>query len=122
MADIFNTPYWNNKNERDKKILADKHGPEETTLPGWLIGTAGAVRYRLPENLPPSAFAISYVYVYLLGTVTADGSVEFEFELVTEHDVPSSTAKKYGKQFVDFCFLANRDDTVHVPEQSCNER
>jgi len=33
MDDVFNTPYWANK-----------------VLPGWIIGSAGAVRYRLPPN------------------------------------------------------------------------
>jgi hypothetical protein len=122
MEDIFNTPYWNNKNEKQPEILADGHEKEETTLKGWLIGTAGAVRYQLPDNLPTGTAAISYVYGYLLGEVSADGSIHFHFQQITEENLPAETKSKYGKTFVEFCFLANRDPTVHTPEESCNEQ
>jgi hypothetical protein len=120
MENIFNTAYWNNRTEKDKEVLNGKRG--ETILEGWLIGTAGAVRYRLPDNLSPTTLATTYAYGYLLGTVNSDGAIGFEFHQITEDDVPPDTKTKYGKDFVDFCFLANRDDTPHVPEQSCNEQ
>jgi hypothetical protein len=120
MASIFNTPYWNHKNEKDKGILNGRK--EETTLDGWIIGTAGAVRYRLPENLPAKTPAITYAYGYLLGSVSRDGKIEFEFQQVTEDSIPREIKEKYGKPFVDFCFLANRHDALHVPEESCSEQ
>lgn len=120
MENIFNTGYWNNRDENDKEVLNGTKG--ETILKGWLIGTGGAVRYRLPDNLPPATLAVTYTYGYLLGTVTPDGAIGFEFHQVTEDDVPPDVKAKYGKNFVDFCFLANRDDTPHVPERSCNEQ
>lgn len=122
MENIFNTPYWNNRNETNSDILKTENKKSETTLNGWLIGTAGAVRYRLPDNLPSSTPAISYVYGYLLGAVSADGTITFHFEQVTEDSLPSDIKKKYGAKFVDFCFLANRDATLHTPEESCNEQ
>ena len=105
MENIFDTPYWHSR-----------------TLNGLLIGTAGAVRYRLPDNLPPKTLAVTYAYGYLLGTVNADGPIAFEFQQITERDVPSKIVHDYGKPFVDFCFLANRDDTVHVPVKSCSDQ
>jgi hypothetical protein len=122
MEDIFNTAYWNNKNERDKAILDKGKEKEGRTLKGWLVGTAGAKRYRLPDNLPPDSPAISYAYGYLLATVSPDGTIQFEFKQITEDDVPTNVWGKFSRKFVDSCFLANRDDTVHPPEQSCNER
>lgn len=122
MEGIFNTSYWNYKNEQDKKLLAEKQEKKETILEGWVIGTAGAVRYRLPENLPKDTRAITYVYGYLLGTVNSDGEIAFNFQQVTENDVPPEVKTKYGKDCLHFCFLLNRDDTVHVPEESCNEQ
>ncbi len=121
MQDIFNTNYWNYRNEKDRAVLGDK-GIRQRTLDGWLIGTAGAVRYRLPEGLLANTLAITYAYGYLLGTVNADGTIAFEFQQVTENDVPPDAASAFHKTFVDACFLANRDDSTHTPEPSCAER
>jgi len=120
MADIFNTPYWNNTAKPDRGVLE-----------GWVIGTAGAARYRLPECpksadpsqcVPKQTLAVSYTSGYLLGTVFPDGKVDFHFEQVTENDVPKKIKDKYGKKFIEFCFLANRDDSVHRPVSSCNDQ
>ena len=122
MENIYNTAYWNNRNETNPDTLKQQSEKSETTLNGWLIGTAGAVRYKLPDNLDPNARAISYVYGYLLGEVSADGSISFNFEQVTEDSLPSGIRTKYGAKFVDFCFLNNRDASAHPPEESCNEQ
>jgi hypothetical protein len=68
MGDLYATPYWS-------RAKAEGRG----VLPGWIVGTAGAVRYALPESLPAGAFAKTNVYGYLLGTVKPDGGVGFEF-------------------------------------------
>jgi hypothetical protein len=119
MEDVFNTDYWNNKNEKEETILQRKKEKEERTLKGWVIGTAGAKRYRLPENLSAGTLAITYAYGYLLATVHPDGTIGFEFQQITEKDVPPDVA---GRKLADFCFLVNRDDTVHSPEESCSEQ
>jgi hypothetical protein len=120
VENIFNSAYWNNRNEKDKQVLNGRK--QETILEGWLVGTAGAVRYRLPDNLPPNTRAVTYTYGYLLGTVTPDGAIAFEFHAITKQDVPIKTKNAYGKSLLDFCFLANRDDAPHPPEESCNEQ
>jgi hypothetical protein len=122
MGNIFNTPYWNNKDEKQPAILKDRNEKPQSTLKGWLIGTAGAMRYRLPDNMPATTPALTYVYGYLLGEVSSDGRIQFEFQQITEDGVPSDTRAKYRKEFLDACFLQNRDDTPHPPEESCNEQ
>jgi hypothetical protein len=118
MQGIFKTPYWQH-HSGDKEKAPDTAGESQfSPLDGWLVGTAGAKRYRLPDGLPPDIPAITYAYGYLLGTVHEDGRIEFRFEQVVEGDVPRHVADKYG-ELVDYCFLANRDDTVHQPVPSC---
>ena len=118
MSDIFDTPHWKNSSQANRGVLD-----------GWVIGTAGAQRYRLPDCppnspqacLPANLLAISYTSCYLLGEVHPDGKIDFRFEQVAENDVPQDIKTKYGENFVNFCFLANRDDRAHPPVASCAE-
>ena len=119
MQDIFNTAYWKNRTEHEPTIIGTK---QENILQGWLVGTAGARRYRLPDNLPSTTLAITYAYGYLLATVQPDGNIGFEFEQVVESDVPADVTNRFKKDFLDYCFLGNRDDTPHPPVESCNEQ
>ena len=52
MEDVYQTADWKNK-----------------VLPGWIIGTAGAVRYRIPPEAGPAQKAQTDVYGYMIGTV-----------------------------------------------------
>ena len=107
MERVFETPYWKNR---------------DGVLPGWIIGTAGARRYPVPENLPPGIEAKQYVYGYLLATVSADGEVELRFEELGERDVPESVVARYGRAFVDTCFRENADrGEPKPPPASCAE-
>jgi|CZKS01.1.fsa_nt_gi hypothetical protein len=63
MEDVYQTADWKNK-----------------VLPGWIVGTAGAVRYRIPSEAGPAQKAQTDVYGYMIGTVSPDGSVSFEFQ------------------------------------------
>ena len=91
MEDIFNT---------DKL----KEGGA-TPLPGWIVGTAGAVRYALPKEHPPTAK--QDVYGYLLGTVSPDGKVQFSYQEVHESDVPQYVLQRYPAKLVPWCFEHN---------------
>jgi hypothetical protein len=119
MQQIFNTPYWQKHNADGSNLVDGAAGGNGSILDGWLVGTAGAQRYRLPDKLPPDAAAITYAYGYLLGTVHANGTIDFKFEQVVEDDVPRRVSEHYGR-WVDYCFLANRDDGAHTPVDSCN--
>jgi hypothetical protein len=92
MDGIFNTEAWRTSGG---------------VLPGWIIGTAGAVRYALPANWKDANRAETNVYGYLLGTVQPDGSVTFEFQSVTEADVPATVVTRYKTEFVHWCFEEN---------------
>jgi len=74
-------------------------------LPGWIVGTAGAERRMLPKDAPPSSKAD--VYGYLLGTVSAEGTIQFSFEEVRESDVPLSVRQRYPATLVPWCFAHN---------------
>jgi hypothetical protein len=100
MENVFDTPYW------------QAHGG---VLPGWIIGTGGAVRYALPP-LPPqasrAALARTHVYGYLLATVSPPGTddqqpIRFAFQEVTEAAVPAEVAQRYGPELLHFCYQEN---------------
>ncbi len=92
MEGIFNTEWWRT------------HGG---VIPGWIVGTAGAVRYALPPAWKDAKRAETNVYGYLQGTVQPDGSVQFDFERVSETDVPASVVARYKSEFVHWCFAEN---------------
>ncbi len=96
LRDVYDSPYWRT------------HGG---VLPGIIIGTAGAIRYRLPDTalgFPPQR-AKTDVYGYLIATVDANGVIAFEFRQIDRASVPQDVVGRYGADFVDWCFNENRD-------------
>ncbi len=87
----------------DTDILTDHH--KKQPLLGWIVGTAGAVRYALPDNPPKTAK--TDVYGYLLGTVAPDGTIRFDFQEVHESDVPRWVRQRYPDALVPWCFARN---------------
>jgi hypothetical protein len=89
------------------------HTPEmrqnHTELPGWIVGTAGAHRYKLPADAELAVQAKTNVYGYLNGTVHPDGKIDFKFHEVKQSDVTDVVKLKYGEQAVKQCFNKNRD-------------
>jgi hypothetical protein len=76
-------------------------------LPGWVVGTAGAYRYKLPsEAVPPDQ---TNVYGYLLATAKSNGEVKFEFREVKESEVTPEAAKKFGPELMKYCFAENHE-------------
>jgi Calcineurin-like phosphoesterase len=97
MEGIFESPYWR------------EHGG---ALPGWIVGTAGAVRYALPPEAAAAHFARTQVYGYLLATVISGGRhhedpIRFEFREVTEAVVPPNVVERFGREFVQQCYQGN---------------
>ena len=92
MPGIYDTEYWR------------KNGG---VLPGWIVGTAGAERYALPDHSPREAKTC--VYGYMVATVSAaeDDPVHFEFKELNESDVPTEVVNRFGKEFVHACWVAN---------------
>lgn len=98
MDDVYNTDYWKGK-----------------VLPGWIIGTAGAVRYRLPQGVPIATISRTDVYGYLLATVMSDGSVEFQFKEVSLADAKSVDAGKYSDRLIEWCYAENKNMQTPSP-------
>jgi hypothetical protein len=92
MSGIFHTEY------------RKSHGGE---LPGWIVGTAGAVRYSLPDDSMLADDARTKIYGYLVGTVHADGKIDFKFEDIKRSDIPAAINQRYTPEFVNFCFEKN---------------
>ena len=100
MDNTFNTSFWKGNGG---------------VLPGWIVGTAGAQRYPLPEGWREAGLAIQHVYGYLLGIVNpradegspADGSIRFEYKLLNKSDVPPAVEQRFSPNLVDFCFDQN---------------
>jgi hypothetical protein len=84
------------------------HSRPETLLPGWIVGTAGAIRYRLPANVAGAKQARTDVYGYLLGTVHPSGEIEFVFKEVQSRNLPSQVVEWYGSKQVQACFEENK--------------
>lgn len=107
MERTFETPYWQSRG----------------VLPGWIVGTAGAHRYPLPDDLPVGIAAKTFVSGYLLGTVHADGQIQFEFQELNESDVPAEVSARFGERFVHTCFAENRETGAPAPlADSCHDR
>ncbi len=98
MDDVYNTPYW-----------------KDQVLPGWIVGTAGAVRYRLPPGQTGSQTARTDVYGYLLATVGSDGSIQFAFHEITLDDLRLANAGKTADALVQWCYAENKDQTIPAP-------
>jgi hypothetical protein len=100
-----------------KGIFDDQ--PLATHLDGWIIGTAGAVRYPLPPGTQPGPDAITDHYGYLLGTVQ-NGDVRFEFQEVRESDVPQATRQQFPPALTSWCFAKNSQNQDPASEETTN--
>ena len=98
MEGIFNTETWKQNGG---------------VLPGWIVGTAGAVRYALPPGSPEARQAMTNVYGSLMGTVLPGGEIRFAFQKLAAADVPAEVTSRYGEEFVRWCFQEN----TQVPRQ-----
>jgi hypothetical protein len=103
LADIYNTAHWND--------AASDNG----VLPGWLVGTAGAERYPLPNDVTPSTDAREHVYGYLLATVDSKGQITFAFHELSEADLQRTRGEDYKEDAVGFCVANNPPiDVMHA--------
>jgi Calcineurin-like phosphoesterase len=93
---IFNTPYW--------KQYTD------TVVPGWIIGVAGAVRYKLPADADKAAKA--HIYGYMQGNVHADGSIDFTLHELSETDLIQSKWPNAPLDAIHECYVHNADESL----------
>src|ERR1017187_6175105 len=99
MDDVYHTPYR-----------------KDHVLPGWIVGTAGAVRYRLPPGQTGSSIARTDVYGYLLATVLSDGSIQFDFHEISLDDLRLANAGKTPDSLVQWCYSENKEQTIPSPK------
>ncbi|MFI5363242.1 MAG: hypothetical protein ACHQ49_14845 [Elusimicrobiota bacterium] len=84
--------------------------PEAERLPGWILGTGGAVRYRLPSKAAlADAPTMTDVYGFAIATVDASGSVDFQYHQLSKDDLKSAAGDRYSDKLIDFCFDQNKD-------------
>jgi hypothetical protein len=91
MEDVYRTDVWKDK-----------------VLPGWIVGTAGAVRYRLPAATGSDRKAMMDVYGYLIGSVTSDGSVSFSFQQLKLEDLLRANQGRLPDSLLNWCFEHNK--------------
>jgi hypothetical protein len=90
---IFDTPYW-------KQHSAG-------VVPGIIIGSAGAHRYRLPQDADKASK--TNIYGYLQGTVEADGSIDYVLHELSENDLVQSRWPTAPLDAIHECYLHNSD-------------
>lgn len=97
--------------------------PDAKRLHGWIVGTAGAVLYPLPDSKDSAKpnDARRNVYGYLLGTVKQSGEIEFKFQEVKQEDVPHPVSRRYPRTFVDWCFAHNSEDIDPNPAETTSK-
>ena len=90
MDNIFETADWKGK-----------------VLPGWIIGAAGAQRYKLPAETTPAQHAETNVYGYIVATVGPDGEASFQFERLSLDDLRAINGSAYPDPLVRWCYENN---------------
>ncbi|HYL92044.1 MAG TPA: hypothetical protein VEW69_02690 [Alphaproteobacteria bacterium] len=78
-------------------------------LPGWITGTAGAVRYVLPPSASRAQEKRENAYGFLLATVHQDGKIDFRFQEVQRPSIPAKVVERYTPELVDWCFVGNTE-------------
>jgi hypothetical protein len=100
MDDVYRSAYW-----------------KDQVIPGWIVGTAGAVRYRLPPGVKGGTIARTDVYGYLLATVMSDGSIQFEFKETTLDDLRRANPAR-PDALIGWCYNENKDLRI-PPAAAC---
>ena len=80
------------------------------------LGTAGAVRYRLPEGVATGTISRTDVYGYLLATVMSDGSIGFEFRQLGLDDLRRANGGIHPDALLGWCYSKNVDQRIPKPE------
>ncbi len=92
MEDVYGTDTWKDK-----------------VLPGWIVGTAGAVRYKLPPGAEaPGRVAKQGIYGYMTATVGDDGAIAFQFTETTMEDLLRVNQGKQPEALVRWCYSENK--------------
>jgi hypothetical protein len=91
MDNIFETADWKDK-----------------VLPGWIIGTAGAQRYKLPPETTAAQHAQTNVYGYMIAIVSGEGAVSFDFQRLSLDDLRAINGSAYPEALIRWCYENNK--------------
>jgi hypothetical protein len=94
--------------------------PAGNRLEGWIVGTAGAVRYALPSGTKPGPDAKTDVYGYLLGTVQQNGEIDLKFQQVAESDIPGEIRQQYPTALISWCYAWNSRNQEEETTNRCS--
>ena len=89
---IYNTAYWK------------QHGG---VVPGVIIGSAGAHRYKLPPEADKASK--TNIYGYLQGMVHGDGTIDFGLHVLSESDLVQNKWPNVPLDAIHECFIHNSD-------------
>lgn len=92
--DVFDTPYWKDR--------------WKTVVSGFIIGSAGAHRYRLPKDAKPGAK--THIYGFVRGTVQEDGSIDFTLHELSEDDLVKAKWPNAPLDAIHECYVDNADE------------
>lgn len=90
---VFNTYYWK------------EHSPR--VVPGWIVGTSGAHRYKLSPQADPASK--TNVYGFMQGTVHADGTIGFALVELSEDDLTKAKWPNAPAAAIHDCYVNNHD-------------
>jgi Calcineurin-like phosphoesterase len=93
---IFDTPYWKQHSDM--------------VVPGWIMGAAGARRYKLPRDADKAAK--THIYGYMQGSVHADGSIDFTLNELSENDLIQSRWPNAPLDAIHECYVHNADESL----------
>jgi hypothetical protein len=80
---------------------------EGIVIPGVIIGSAGARRYKLPPTV--ASGSKTHIYGYLQATVHPDGTVDFALKEISEEEMQSHKWPEAPSDAIHTCFVANAD-------------
>jgi len=78
-------------------------------VPGIIIGSAGAHRYKLPKGADKGSK--TDIYGYLQGTVHGDGSIAFVLHELSEADLVAAKWPTAPLDAIHECYVGNSDDS-----------
>jgi hypothetical protein len=91
---IYSTPYWKQRSS--------------TVVPGIIIGSAGAHRYKLPPGVDKASK--TSIYGYLQAKVHADGTIDFALHELSESDLVAHKWPNAPLDAIHECYIHNSDD------------
>ena len=90
--DIYNSPEWQKEN---------------LVVPGVIIGSACARRYKLPPTVRPGSK--THIYGYLQVTVHPDGTLTFELKEISEKEMLDHKWPAAPNDAIHECYVGNSD-------------